>query len=150
MAQDKIEREVVVAAPLEVVWSAVTEAEHVGSWFGDSAEVELRPGGQVLLTWKDYGTFRGRVETVEPPHRFAFRWARPADVDPRPGNSTLVEFTLAEEGEGTRLRVVESGFETLGVTESERAKHVAENEQGWREELGHLVEYVSKLKVASR
>ena len=86
MSLDRIEREVAIAAPVDVVWSAITEAEHVGSWFGDSVEVDLRPGGQLLLTWKEYGTFRGRVETVEPPHRFAFRWARPADVDPRPGN----------------------------------------------------------------
>jgi uncharacterized protein YndB with AHSA1/START domain len=150
MALDRIEREVVVAAPVEVVWSAITEPEHVGAWFGDSADVDLRPGGQLLLTWKEYGTFHARVETVEPPHRFAFRWARPADVEPRPGNSTLVEFTLAEEGEGTRLRVVESGFETLGSTETERAKHIADNERGWRAELGHLVEYVSKLEMASR
>ena len=47
MTQDSIEREVTIEAPVERVWSVITEAEHVGRWFGDAgAEVDLRPGGR--------------------------------------------------------------------------------------------------------
>jgi uncharacterized protein YndB with AHSA1/START domain len=144
MVPDRIEREILIDAPLEVVWAVVTEPEHVGSWFGDSAAIDLRPGGEALLTWQEYGSFRARVEKVEPPHVFAFRWSRPADTEPRAGNSTLVEFSLSGEGESTRLRVVESGFTELDGSEAEKAKYAEENTEGWRIELGELAEYASK------
>ncbi len=74
MTPDRIEREITIAAPPERVWSVITEAEHVGSWFADAgAEVDLRPGGAMLLSWEGYGTPRARVEAVEPPHRLRFR-----------------------------------------------------------------------------
>lgn len=145
MIPDRIEREILIDAPLDVVWTVVTEPEHVGAWFGDSAAIDLRPGGEAVLTWDEHGSFRARVEKVEPPHTFSFRWARPADAEPGPANSTLVEFNLSEEGEGTRLRVVESGFAELDGSEDEKAKHVKENTRGWKLELDDLREYASKL-----
>src|SRR5688572_25822084 len=91
---ERIEREVLIEAPLEVVWAVVTEPEHVGGWFGDSAEIDLRPGGDATLTWEEHGSVRARVESVDPPHTFSFRWARPVGAEPGEGNSTLVEFNL--------------------------------------------------------
>ena len=67
MVPDRIESEVLIEAPVDVVWSIVTEAEHVGKWFSDSAEIELEPGGKAVLTWDEHGTFPGRIERVEPP-----------------------------------------------------------------------------------
>ncbi|HSE80957.1 MAG TPA: SRPBCC domain-containing protein [Gaiellaceae bacterium] len=143
MVPDRIEREIFIDAPLETVWAIVTEPEHVGAWFSDSAEIELRPGGDTTLTWEEYGSVRARVEKVEPPTSFSFRWARPVGAEPRAGNSTLVELSLSAEGEGTRLRVVESGFRELERSEEEKAKYAGENERGWEHELGELREYAS-------
>jgi uncharacterized protein YndB with AHSA1/START domain len=148
MVADRIEQEIVIQAPPEVVWELLTDPAHVGEWFGDSAEIDLRPGGEAALTWNQHGTFLARVEKVEPPSFFSFRWARPKDTAPAAGNSTLVEFSLSAEGEGTRLRVVETGFASLDGTEDEKAKHFADNTQGWEAELGDLREYAAK--VASR
>jgi uncharacterized protein YndB with AHSA1/START domain len=140
---DRIEKEIVIDAPVDVVWAIVTEPEHVGSWFSDSAEIDLRPGGKAALTWTDHGTAFGWVEEVEPPTRFAIRWARPLGAEPRPENTTLVEFILTEESEGTRLSVVESGFRALEGSDEEKAEYAKGNEQGWEHELGELVEYVA-------
>jgi uncharacterized protein YndB with AHSA1/START domain len=144
MVPDRIESEVLIEAPVDVVWSIVTEAEHVGKWFSDSAEIELEPGGKAVLTWDEHGSFPGRVERVEPPRFISFRWARPAGVEPTEGNSTLVEFTLSAEGEGTRLHVVESGFRELDGTDEEKAEYAEGNTLGWAKELGELREYVSE------
>ena len=46
MRVDEIRRELVVEAPIEQVWEALTTPEHLRKWFGDSAEVDLRPGGR--------------------------------------------------------------------------------------------------------
>lgn len=144
MTSDRIEREVLVQASVERVWAVVTEAEHVARWFAfGGAEVEARPGGALVLRWDEHGTFRGRVVAAEPPRRFAYRWALVPDVEPGPGNSTLVEITLTPEGDATRLRVVESGFDALDVSPEARARHVAENEQGWLGGLDALRDYAA-------
>jgi uncharacterized protein YndB with AHSA1/START domain len=150
MVADRIEQEIVIEAPPEVVWELVTDPEHVGAWFGDAAEIDLRPGGHAALTWDGMGTFLARVERVEPPRFLSFRWARPTDTPPAEGNSTLVEFSLSAEGDGTRLRVVESGFARLAGSEDERAKHLADNTEGWKVELGHLRDYAAKAGSQAR
>ncbi|MPZ79406.1 MAG: activator of HSP90 ATPase [Actinophytocola sp.] len=142
----QIEREILIDAPVTEVWAAVTEASHIGTWFGNAgATIDLRPGGAMTCTWRNgeaVDTVHGVVEKVDEPHLFSYRWARPG-VEPTPGNTTLVEFTLHPDGAGTRLRVVESGFAELDRTESERADHIAENTDGWRMELDELRAYLT-------
>ncbi len=148
MAPEKIEREVMVDAPIERVWAVVTEAEHLGTWFGDSgAEIDLRPGGAMTMTWQKHGTVRAVVERVEPPHLFAYRWARPMGTVPAEGNSTLVEFILAAEDGRTRLRVVESGFRSLHTTEQDQTAYAEGNVRGWKSELDEMLEYVAQVAV---
>jgi uncharacterized protein YndB with AHSA1/START domain len=140
---EHIEHDVLVDAPVERVWAVITAPEHIGSWFGDAAEVDLRPGGAMTLTWKEHGSIIGRVEKVDPPTLFSFRWARPMGAEPREGNSTLVEFSLSAEGDGTRVRVVESGFPSLEG--NEQSKYAAQNDEGWTMELEDLRRYVVDL-----
>jgi uncharacterized protein YndB with AHSA1/START domain len=144
MPTDRIETDVHIAAPLQRVWELITTAEHLGTWFGNAgADVELRPGGAFALHWKDAGSFYGRVEAVEPPHRVAYRWLsrRGSRDEPREGNSTLIEFTLAQDGDGTRLAVVESGFDALDAGADERTALLADHTAGWPRELNELAEY---------
>ena len=141
---DRIERDVLIAAPVERVWELITSAEHVGRWFGDAgAEIDLRPGGTLSLSWREHGTVYGRVEAVEPPHRFAYRWLSTvgSQAEPTPANSTLTEFTLAVEGEATRVAVVESGFDALDVDAAERTAALASHTRGWAAELNELAAY---------
>ena len=144
---DAIEREIVIDAPPSVVWSIVTEARHLAEWFSDQAEIDLRPGGRLLLTWHGHGTYEGRVETVEPPRVFAFRWqTREGEFSEK--NSTLVTITLDAEQAGTRLRVVESGFATLPWPADARDRYADENSNGWLTELRELRDYVTKSAAA--
>src|SRR5919201_5515635 len=90
LVPDSISREIVIDAPLEVVWAIVTDPRHIARWLSDEAVIDLRPGGGMLLTWHGHGTYQGRVEAVEPPHTFAFRWLLREDNEPVEGTSTLV------------------------------------------------------------
>jgi uncharacterized protein YndB with AHSA1/START domain len=146
--QDRIEREVEISAPVTRVWAALTEAEHLGTWFGDAgAKVDLRPGGAITFSWQKYGTAHAVIERVDPPRFFSYRWALVKDAAPAPGNSTLVEFTLVERAGGTLLRLVESGFSGLDMTDEEKARRVGENGSGWTKELAELEEYLTGLTV---
>lgn len=149
MTADRIERDVVIDAPVERVWELITRAEHLGTWFGDAgADVDLREGGELELRWEEHGTSRGRIERLDEPSAFSFRWAPfkdPGGVEPGDGNSTLVEFTLVAEGEGTRLKVVESGFAVLDTTPEKRRENFEGNTEGWQVELGELADYAARV-----
>jgi uncharacterized protein YndB with AHSA1/START domain len=148
---EQIERETVIAAPVERVWALLTEAEHLGRWFGDAgAELDLRPGGALSLSWERYGVVRGRVVDVDAPRRFSYRWAvlrEQHGSEPVEGNSTLVEFTLEAEGAGTRLRVVESGFDKLFADPAEQDERAEDNRKGWASELDELRDYAERVAV---
>jgi uncharacterized protein YndB with AHSA1/START domain len=139
MSDDRIERETLIAAPLERVWSLVAEP---GFWVADKASLPgtvARQGESVVARNAEYGDFPVRVEKVEPPTYLAYRWASafPGE-DLREDNSTLVEFTLTREGDQTRLRVVESGFAALAASEELRSQAVKDNTGGWPQELDAL------------
>ncbi|MFJ4923043.1 SRPBCC family protein [Streptomyces sp. NPDC088725] len=145
---DRVEREISIAAPVERVWSVLTEPEHVGRWFGMGAPtpIDLRPGGIMRLDHGKGHDFPTTIVTVDPPHCFSYRWASgyPGVVADE-GNSTLVEFTLVPEGDGTRLRVVESGFADLVVPEATR--HDASREShttGWATMTERLQQYAEQ------
>jgi len=139
-----IEREVLIEAPAGVVWRTITEPDQIARWFADKVELDLRPGGDGILVFEDKANTRPFtaplvVVAVEPPRRFAFRWAHPDGEAPGPGNSVLVEFTLIEEGsERTRLRVTETGLDTIGWADEDKARYVTEHRNGWAEKLGWL------------
>ncbi len=101
-----MERTIELGADIHEVWAALTEPERLSAWFGAGVvEVELRPGGRITFEAGDV-RWRGLVETVEPPRRFAFRWLlREDQVD---AVRTHVEFLLTPSRQGTRLTVQET------------------------------------------
>ncbi|MFI7118893.1 SRPBCC domain-containing protein [Amycolatopsis sp. NPDC049868] len=136
---DRIERTVEIAHPPAKVWAALTTAEGLGTWFGNQASIDLRPGGDAEMKWDEGHKANMRVERVEESEVFGFTWniyGLPDD-DPR---RTYVEFTLAPNGAGTRLTVVETGFSQL----PDDVHRVAfeGNTKGWAAELGELIEYL--------
>ena len=137
---DRIERTVQIAHPPATVWAALTTAEGLGTWFGNQAMIDLRPGGAAQMTWSHGFTANMRVERVEEPTVFGFTWGIYGlpDGDPR---RTYVEFTLEPTDSGTRLTVVETGFAQL--PEDAYSKAFDANTQGWASELGELVDYLN-------
>lgn len=144
MAEYHIEREVVIDAPMEVVWRTITEPEQISQWFAERVvELELRPGGRGLLVLEGQND-PIVVQEVEPPTRFSFRWNHPAGEEPVRGNSMLVEFTLAADGERTRLRVVETGHELFAWSDSEKQAYVEEHREGWATFTDRLVALLAR------
>jgi len=136
---DRIERTVEIAHPPATVWAALTTAGGLSAWFGNEAQIDLRPGGSASMRWDSGHTADMRVERVEEPTVFGFTWhiyGLPED-DPR---RTYVEFTLEPDGAGTRLTVVESGFAQL--PEDARRTAYDGNTRGWASELGELADYL--------
>jgi uncharacterized protein YndB with AHSA1/START domain len=148
MNAELIERETLIEAPLERVWSLVTEP---GFWVADRESVAgtvAKEGDSMVARNAEYGDFPVRVEKVQPITYVAYRWASSfPGQELRDDNSTLVEFTLIPEGDKTRLRVVESGFAALPGTDEERAQAVKSNSDGWPQVLDALKKRVEESSM---
>jgi uncharacterized protein YndB with AHSA1/START domain len=146
MEDFRIERDVMIDAPVDVVWRTITEPDQICQWFADRVELELEPGGHGYMGFGEQG---GPivVETVEPPTLFSFRWNHPAGEDAVAGNSMLVEFTLVPQGdERTNLRVVESGHELRAWPDVEKDRYAQEHGGGWATYLGRLAQLLAERR----
>jgi uncharacterized protein YndB with AHSA1/START domain len=142
-AEYRIERDVVINAPVDVVWRTITEPDQISLWFADKVELEIKPGARGYMGFGDQGG-PVMVEAVDPPTRFSFRWNHPAGEEPVEGNSLLVEFTLDGEGERTRLRVVESGLSPLAWPDAEKQRYADEHTAGWGDFLDRLARLLAE------
>ncbi len=137
---ESIERSLEFQASIERVWAALTNAEELAAWFPNAgAEFEPTPGFEGWFAWnleECTGRYAVKVEAVEPMHSISWSWAREPDTPISEAYTTLVEWTLESlPNGGTRLHMLESGFN--------RDKDRADNVQGWKQELGELVEYLN-------
>jgi uncharacterized protein YndB with AHSA1/START domain len=159
---NRIEKHIDVRASRSRVWRALTDAREFAHWFG------LELDGPIVPATRRTGTFVGSavdlevgkaqrahagrtfpllIERVEPERLLSFRW-HPGAVDPDTDYSsepmTLVEFRLDDITGGTRVTIVESGFEAIPL--ARRAEAFSSNEQGWAIMTGVLAKYVSDSK----
>ncbi len=106
--EPSVRREIVFPEPREDVWRALTETELLEEWFANEVELDLRPGGSGVFRWGDGSVREATVEEVDPERRLGFRWRDVEGEEPE----TLVELTLEDDPEGTRLLVVETPAES--------------------------------------
>jgi uncharacterized protein YndB with AHSA1/START domain len=94
---DRIERELVLDAPPEAVWDAITGP----GWLAEEVHFDLRPGGEA--SFRSGESFkRGWVEEADERVRLAFWWE--SDGEP----ATRVELTIEACEEGSMLKVSET------------------------------------------
>jgi uncharacterized protein YndB with AHSA1/START domain len=159
MSNDRIEKEVVLRAPVERVWRAISDADEFGSWFGVRFDGPFVAGtsvtGVITPTTVDEDVARaqepyaGKSDTwqivaVEPQHRLAFRWhpyAVESDTDYSQEPTTSVEFTLTETNDGVLLRIVESGFDKIPA--ERRASAFESNSEGWAAQTELVRKYLA-------
>lgn len=122
-----IQRSIIVSAPRERVWNAITLPENLSRWIApqDVRFDRLEVGARMIFTYEgmtDYGS----ITLVEPQERFVYRWRAQKGYDVM----SLVTFILSEERQGIRLTVKEEGFE--GLPPEARQRHLHLNGQGWQ------------------
>ena len=155
MEYGSIEREIYVDASPEVVFEVVSRPEHLREWWPDDAELgDPVPGGTGELTFGGHGGESAMVvpmmvvESV-PPRLFSFRWAYDPSLAPDRSNSFLVTLELVPSGQGTTLRLTETGFREQGWEVAKLEAEYQDHVQGWGRHLPRLPEYVARLVSAS-
>ena len=104
--------EIVIAAPVEAVWKAITDAEELTRWFVESAKVVPGVGGSFSISWGGPEEGGSRIEVWEPNRKLRVA-LKPFDMGPAKydANSPIVEEYTIEQRDGkTVLRLVESGI----------------------------------------
>jgi uncharacterized protein YndB with AHSA1/START domain len=158
MSTDRIEKQVLLQAPLERVWDAVSDAKRFGSWFGVAFDGPFVAGsrltGRIAPTTADPEVaklqkpyegkaFEFQVERIEPMRRITFRW-HPFAIDPQVDYSqeptTLIVFELRPTASGTHLTISESGFDQIPL--ERRAKAFVANEAGWTHQSNLIRKYL--------
>ena len=152
MEYARIEREIHIDAPPEVVFEVISRPEHIREWWSAETDVQPTPGATGELVWADVDDPRAMVVPMtvvaaEPPRLFTFRWTHPAGESATSGNSMLVTFELEPSGAGTLLRFSETGFRERGWEIAVLEQQYHEHEVGWDIFLpriaGHARERVS-------
>jgi uncharacterized protein YndB with AHSA1/START domain len=143
MSTDRIEKQVLLKAPLDRVWRAISDSGEFGTWFGMSIDGVFVAGTRVSAVIAptavdDAVAERQRphagqssplqIVAVEPNRRLAFRW-NPLSGTAYAELTTLVEFTLTEVDGGVLLEIVESGFDAL--PQDKRTSSFEANSEGW-------------------
>lgn len=142
----KLEREIRVDAAPEIVFEVVSRPEHIKMWWSDDAAFESAPGAVGELVWGD----RAEVATitvvdVDPPHRFTFRWISPDGEVATAGNSLQVTFELEPSGDGTILRLTETGWREKGWEAAVLEEAFHDHERGWDVFLPRLRGYAPSV-----
>jgi uncharacterized protein YndB with AHSA1/START domain len=159
MSTDRIEKKILLRAPLERVWSAISDAQQFGKWFGVALDGPFVSGerltGKITPTTVDADVaklqephtgkaFVITVDRIEPLRRFSFRW-HPFAVDPGVNYSkepsTLVVFELTAAADGVLLTITESGFDQIPI--ERRAQAFAANEGGWEHQTKLIAKYLT-------
>ncbi|MGB6944284.1 MAG: SRPBCC domain-containing protein [Bryobacteraceae bacterium] len=137
---DTIVQEIVIQAPAERIFEALTNPAQRVKWWGAEGrfqtthmESDLRPGGKWLMSGTGMGgrpfTISGEYREIERPRLLVFTWLPDWQEN---AEVTVVRFDLEENDGVTTVRLTHSGL----TTESSRASH-----RGWPQVLGWLQAY---------
>jgi uncharacterized protein YndB with AHSA1/START domain len=162
MNTDRIEKKILLRAPLGRIWRALADSKEFGTWFGVKFDAPFSSGArmhgvivgtavnaEIAKAQKKYegAAFEITIEQMEPERLFSFRW-HPNAVDPAVDYSgeptTLVTFSLEEAPGGVMLTVTESGFDQIPL--ARRAQAFTANEGGWGIMVNIFAEYVGDAK----
>jgi uncharacterized protein YndB with AHSA1/START domain len=99
--QQVVRREVVLPVDLDAAWANLAEAEGLEGWLADEIDLDVRPGAEGTARWSDGTERHVVVDEIEVGRRLALYWWAEGE------DATLVELTLDEHDDGTRLVVVE-------------------------------------------
>jgi uncharacterized protein YndB with AHSA1/START domain len=149
MANDRIEKQIDLKAPVSRVWRALTDYREFGEWFRVKLEGPFVAGqvsrGQLTFPGYEHLQMEVAVQKIEPERYFSYTW-HPYAVDPKADYSqetpTLVEFTLEKSVKGTLLKVTESGFDK--IPSARRLEAFRMNENGWGQQLKNIESHVAE------
>ena len=146
--QDSIEKTIDLKAPVGRVWSALTDHKEFGQWFQVDLDDPFVVGeisrGQITYSGYERMQWEATVQAMEHERLFSLKWCPyggDPDIDYSKEPQTLVEFRLESISNGTRLNIIESGFDAL-PDDDRRVDVLRRNTGGWNEQAKNISAHV--------
>jgi uncharacterized protein YndB with AHSA1/START domain len=133
VAMASIERDIVLDAPADDVWRAITDESMLREWLAPEVELDPQPGGELICRNRNGEVRPGHVEQVCDGERLEFVWQRSGDQASR----VVLEVEALERG--TRLTVVETRLDAAKAPQASA---------GWRQRLDALKLALAELAYA--
>ena len=120
----------------EKVWRALTEPELLAEWLLPIVDLKLEPGAAFTLQAQPQPGWDGAVKCrfleIEANRKLSYAWVV-GDID------TVVTFTLTPTSSGTRLSLVQSGFQP------HQRQNIAGARYGWQMMGEKLVDLLAQI-----
>jgi uncharacterized protein YndB with AHSA1/START domain len=133
---DTLSFELDLQHPPEKVWRALTDPKLLADWLMPVVDFKLEPGAAFMFKTQPYpgwdGTVSCQLLEIEPQRKLRYTWTVPF-LD------TVVTFTLTPTASGTRLTLVQSGFNENQKREFGGARY------GWKMMGGKLVDLLARI-----
>ena len=133
---DAVSFELDLQHPPEKVWRALTDPALLAEWLLPVIDLKLEPGAAFTFKTQPYpgwdGTVNCRLLEIEPLRKLSYAWTVPF-LD------TVVTFTLTPTASGTRLSLVQSGFEP------DQKQNWGGARYGWKTMGGRLVDLLARI-----
>ena len=139
-----IEKKIVIDAPAEEVWKALTDPDELTNWFCLDSEVTPGVGGSITLAWAPDMRGEHEIFAWHPGRHLQTGWFEPVGEGKRV--PLVVDYFLEGEGGKTVLRLVHSGFGP-GADWDEEYDGI---NRGWHYELRSLKHYLERKKGRQR
>jgi uncharacterized protein YndB with AHSA1/START domain len=127
-------------APIQKVWSAITDKDEMKKWYFDLAAFKPEVGFEFAFTAGNENrkfVHLCKITEVIPGKKLSYSWRYEGEE----GNS-IVTFELFAEGDNTKLRLTHEGLETFPATPDFARKNFVE---GWTAIIGtSLKQYLDK------
>jgi uncharacterized protein YndB with AHSA1/START domain len=122
----------------EKVWRALTDPALLSEWLLPVVDLKLESGAAFTFKTQPYpgwdGTVNCRFVEIEAQRRLSYTWiVGDMEID------TVVTFTLAPTGSGTRLSLVQSGFKP------DQKQNFGGARYGWKMMGGKLVDLLGRI-----
>ena len=99
-----------IAAKPATVFPFLSDGAKMALWFGTTAEIQAKPGGHLRVDINGRDIAAGEVVEVVADQRIVFTFGWEGEGHPIPPGSSKVEITLAEDGDGTLVRLRHTGL----------------------------------------
>ena len=140
-AERSIDKEIVVAAPIQAVWQSWTTKAGIESFFAPEAEIDARVGGAFHIHINPFGEpgMKGaddmRFMALQQPTMLSFDWNAPPSLPEIRKQRTFVVVRLADvDGRSTRVSLHHTGWGDGG----EWDKAYAYFDRAWGNVLANL------------
>ena len=128
-----------IAAPLDDVWTAITDIEWLKRWLARDGEFLAQIGGRFDLQLRDDSELTGRLDIFLPPWRMRMVVALREGDELLASGPKTIDFSLHKSDEKTRISVTVAGIPATEDWEEDYRR----SEDRWRNSLVELQEVMN-------